>query len=303
MPGQGPSSKENHRERLGSNLTRLKYQLLGSKFELQLRKWSISRKADFDPDQPRDELGMWSDGGGSASSDEGASSDNQVFAVFADLASFPLASRIAPISGDGSSDGSEAALQTIGAQITYDTARTGIPTIDETTESRSATLIETMNKMEFIPSQAANVYGVAVHTNFATSVRAADLPGIGPEGVEQSFKLEEVVNYGVAGSIRTDVVLRNVAGEVIAIYDVKTGGAVLSASRADQLRSHVGAGPYTPVIELHFHRGSSLKHKQVTQDIQADSAAGAWRRALRRPPHHQADNRHRARFLSGYNLP
>jgi hypothetical protein len=285
---------------VGAVLAQLKYNLVAIKFELKLRKRSIALKAGFDPEQPRDELGMWSDGGGSASG-ENDSSDNQVFAVFADLASFPLASRIAPISEDGSSD--EPVLRTIGAQITYDTARTGLPTIDETTEKLSSTLIETMNRMEIIPNQAPNVYGVAVHTNFATSVRAADLPGIGPKGVEQSFKLEEVVKYGVAGSIRTDVVLRNVAGEVIAIYDVKTGGAALSASRADQLRSHVGAGPYTPVIELHFHRGSSLKHEQVTQDIQADPAAGAWHRAVRRPSHYHADKRYRAQFFSGYHLP
>lgn len=264
---------------VGVALAQLKYDLVAIKFELKLRKRSIAIKAGFDPEQPRDELGMWSDGGGSASNGERASSDNQVFAVFADLASFPLATRIAKIFGDGSSDESES-IQTVGARITYDTARTGLPTIDETTEKLSSTLIETMNRMEFIPNQSPNVYGVAVHTNFATSVKAADLPGIGPKGVEQSFKLEEVVKYGVAGSIRTDVVLRNVALEVIAIYDVKTGGAVLSASRADQLRSHVGAGPYTPVIELHFHRGSSLKHEQVTQDIQADPAAGAWHRAV-----------------------
>lgn len=286
---------------VGAALAQLKYNLVAIKFELKLRKRSIGMKAGFDPEQPRDELGMWSDGGGNASSAESASSANQVFAVFADLASFPLASRIANIFGEGSSDESEA-VQTVGARITYDTARTGLPTIDETTEKLSSTLIETMNGMEFIPNQAPNVYGGAVHTSFATSVRAADLPGIGPKGVEQSFKLEEVVTYGVAGSIRTDVVLRNVAGEVIAIYDVKTGGAVLSASRADQLRSHVGAAPYTPVIELHFHRGSSLKHEQVTQDIQADPAASARHHAMRRPPHHHADNRHRARLLSGHHL-
>ena len=57
---------------------------------------------------------------------------------------------------------------------------------------------------------------------FFTSL-AMDLPGIGKDGVEQSFKLEDVVNYGVAGSIRTDVVLRDAGDRVMAIYDVKTG--------------------------------------------------------------------------------
>jgi hypothetical protein len=294
---------EDELNEVGAALAQLKYNLVAIKFELKLRKRSIAMKAGFDPEQPRDELGMWSDGGGNASSGESASSDNQVLAVFADLASFPLASRIAKIFGDGNSDESEATPQTVGAQITYDTARTGITTIDETTEKLSSTLIDTMNRMEFIPDQVPNVYGVAVHTNFAASVRLQNLPGIGYDGVEETFSLTEVRRYGIAGSIRTDVTLRNDADEIIAIYDVKTGGAKLTASRADELRERTKAGPYTPVIELHFHRGSSLKHEQVTQDIQADPAAGAWHRAVRRPPCHQADNRHRARLLSGYNLP
>lgn len=267
---------------ISDNLARLKYQLMGIKFESKLRKRSISTKDGFDPEQPRDELGRWSDGGGADAAEENASNGNRVSAVFADLASFPLAAHIAQIFGESGVTESEARLQTVGATITYDTARTGLPTIDETTHKLSNTLIETMNNMEFIPGQAANLYGVAVHTSFATAVRASDLPGIGSYGVEQSFKLEEVVKYGVAGSIRTDVVLRNVADEVIAIYDVKTGGAVLSASRADELRTHVGAGPYTPVIELHFHRGSSLKHEQIEQNIWIDPAAGARHGAVRR---------------------
>jgi hypothetical protein len=164
---------------IGDTLARLKYELLGIKFELKLRKQARSMKAGFNPDQPRDELGMWSDGGGAAPADDGTSSGNQVSAAFADLASFPLATRIAKIFGDGGTDGAEAVLQTVGAQITYDTARTGIPTIDETTEKLSATLIDTMNRMEFIPNQAANVYGIAVHTSFATSVNPQTCPALG----------------------------------------------------------------------------------------------------------------------------
>ena len=50
-------------DNIGDALARLKYQLLGIKFELKLRKRSLFTKDGFDPDQPRDALGMWTDGG------------------------------------------------------------------------------------------------------------------------------------------------------------------------------------------------------------------------------------------------
>jgi hypothetical protein len=48
---------------IGDTLARLKYQLLGIKFELKLRKRSISTKDGYDSSEPRDELGKWTDGG------------------------------------------------------------------------------------------------------------------------------------------------------------------------------------------------------------------------------------------------
>src|SRR3954465_4354699 len=50
---------------LRDGLARLKSDLLGVKLQLKLRRWIVSVKDGFDPDQPRDEFGMWSDGGGS----------------------------------------------------------------------------------------------------------------------------------------------------------------------------------------------------------------------------------------------
>jgi len=39
-------------------------------------------------------------------------------------------------------------------------------------------------------------YGICVHRDFANAVRAQDLPGIGRDGVEQSFNgLGEIVRY------------------------------------------------------------------------------------------------------------
>lgn len=243
---------------------------------------------------------MWTSGGASAAVEGESSYRNEVSAVFADLANFPLAERLAQLLGSGGED-AELTAQTVGATITYDTALTGIQSIDETTEKLSATLIDVMDTMEFIPNQAPSVYGVAVHTAFATSIKAQNLDGIGRTGVEQTFLAGEVERYGVAGSIRTDVTLRNVAGEVIAIYDLKTGGAVLSASRADQLRAGTNAGEYTPVIELHFHRGSSLKHEQITQGVRIDPAPRAGHGHVRAILDHQVHGLHRARFHARHN--
>lgn len=241
---------------IGSKLARLKYQLLGSKFELQLRKRSISRKAGFDPNQPRDEFGMWSDGGGGAPSDE-TSSDNEVFAVFADLASFPLATRLAQTLGGVSSDGSEAALQTVGARIAYSNAVTGDERIDSTTEKLTNTLKSVMDVFEFIPYDTPRAYGTAVHSAFGAAVSAQRLEGV---EVEFSYMKNSKVPYGKEGSVRADVALRSIGDEVIAIYDLKTGGAAVSSSRANELRSHFSASRYVPVIELHILRGSRVKH-------------------------------------------
>jgi hypothetical protein len=73
----------------------------------------------------------------------------------------------------------------------------------------------------------------------------------------------EGVRYGSKGSIRTDVVLRNDSGEVIAIYDVKTGNAYLDAARVRELRAKTGAGPNVPIVEMHISRGLSLKARHA----------------------------------------
>jgi hypothetical protein len=98
-------------------------------------------------------------------------------------------------------------------------------------------------------------YGTEVHYAFAATVRAMNLPGIGVTGVEQSFDREGEARYGKDGSIRTDVVLRNEEGQIIAIYDLKTGNATIRPPRAEELRAMTKAGPDVPVIELHSTRG------------------------------------------------
>ena len=257
----------------------LRYELAGLMFQRKLG--AASAKAGFRPDQARDELGRWTDEGGGSSStplvQASAIESNKVFAIFADVASIPLRDQIALLQND-----EPTGIVQVGAKIIYNTARTGLPTIDDTTEKLSNILKRVMDTSDFIPEQSPQAYGVAVHVAFAGQVKIDDLPGIGKSGVEQSFILKNVARYGLAGSIRTDVVLRNVAGDIIAIYDLKTGGAVLSPSRADELREHTGAAPYTPVIELHFERGSRLKHEPFAHNPSLNPAAGEGCGAMRR---------------------
>ena len=91
------------------------------------------------------------------------------------------------------------------------------------------------------------VYGIMVHTQFGHEIRARNLPGIGQAGVEQTFNLTNIARYGAQG-IRTDVVLRNHEGRIIAIFDVKTGNARMDAAREEDIRRHTGVGPDVPII-------------------------------------------------------
>jgi len=106
---------------------------------------------------------------------------------------------------------------------------------------------------------SARLYGIFVHRDFANAVRAQDLPGIGRDGVEQSFNgLGEIVRYGLDASIRTDIVLRDRSGRIIAIFDVKTGNAAMAPATAKRYRRHTQVGPEVPIIILHAVRGAGL---------------------------------------------
>jgi hypothetical protein len=90
-------------------------------------------------------------------------------------------------------------------------------------------------------------------------VIAANLPGIKIADFEKTFPDGP---YGSMNSIRTDLILKNAAGEIIAIYDVKTGGAKLSANRTSELLKKTGAAPGTPVIELSVRNGAIRRADQ-----------------------------------------
>jgi hypothetical protein len=142
---------------------------------------------------------------------------------------------------------------------TYDGFLTGIPTIDNTSEALSNILTKVMAGLEYLPEMKPQTYGILVHTAFGVAVRVANLPGVGD--IERSFSLEDSdPRYGAAGTVRTDVTLRNIQGDIIAIYDVKTGDKQMTRPRADALREKTGAAPGTPVFELNIVRGLSRKY-------------------------------------------
>jgi hypothetical protein len=142
---------------------------------------------------------------------------------------------------------------------TYDGFLTGIPTIDDTSEALSNILTKVMATLEYLPEMTPQRYGIAVHAAFGVAVKAANLPGVGD--IERSFSLEDSdPRYGLLGTVRTDITLRNIQGDIIAIYDVKTGDEQMWRPRADELREKTRAAPGTPVFELNIIRGPLRKY-------------------------------------------
>lgn len=70
-------------DEIGHTLARLRYQLMGVKVELKLRKFGLSRKDGFDPNQPRDEDGRWTDG--DAGSQPSTSDEEYIDPLIAEL--------------------------------------------------------------------------------------------------------------------------------------------------------------------------------------------------------------------------
>ena len=86
-----------------------------------------------------------------------------------------------------------------------------------------------------VPGSGA-VVGTRRHTVFRRIVRSWNNPRL---GTEVSFLGRRPAEYGAAGSIRLDVVEYGAGGKIIAIYDYKTGNAVLTAGRIAQIRAQL----------------------------------------------------------------
>jgi hypothetical protein len=203
-------------------------------YALRFGPGAVSRSdtRKFNPNQPRvpagnPDGGQWTSGGNG--SEESVTSEGDGRAVYI---------AVGAASSDGDADNPEFLRVASTVTLDYSRALTGISTIDQTTKALSETLARVMNTMDFIPEQTPQAYGTAVHVAFGTLVRFQGLPGIGPNDVEHSFG----GGYGDAGSIRTDVVLRNDAGDVIDLRrqdgrrDTE-GGQSARASREDRRRA------------------------------------------------------------------
>jgi hypothetical protein len=217
-----------------------------------MRFEELRRKAGFNPNQPRVPAGnpgggQWTrvDGGGTARvrlADAGGALPS-------------------PVMSDASPDPIIPGAQYAQTHITINPeALTGRSTIDDTTKTLAKTLARVV---DILPEGSGALYGIAVHTAFANAVRAQQLPGIGFFDVETTFSLEDGARYGSKHSIRTDVVLRNEIGDIIAIYDVKTGGRGVDPARAAELRAKTRTGPEVPIIELSLRRGVLLQSARV----------------------------------------
>jgi hypothetical protein len=126
-------------------------------------------------------------------------------------------------------------------------AITGDQRIDSTTATLTPILGHAADVADAIPGLTPQEYGQKVHEIFADVVRVLGLPGIGYDDVETTFG---GAYYGAKGSVRTDVIVRDDAGKIIAIYDVKTGSADMSAARAAELRMKVGVDNSAPILIL-----------------------------------------------------
>ena len=126
-------------------------------------------------------------------------------------------------------------------------ALTGIDNIDETTKRLAKILARSVDEVGLVPGAAR--YGTAVHVAFEFNVFFEGIRGIGPGDIEPSFSLPP----GYPSTKRTvspDVVLRNDIGDIIAVYDVKTGDEGLDRARRAALRAATGVDRNVPIIEL-----------------------------------------------------
>jgi hypothetical protein len=140
------------------------------------------------------------------------------------------------------------------AGIQQNGAVTGNPRIDRTTERLLSVLADTIQSLG---PGAGPIFGIRAHVEFGRRVEDLNIPGIRDKGVEQSFRLGSDARYGLEGTIRTDVVLRDREGIPIAVYDLKTGNARLTPSRVRELRDGLGQ-PDIPVIELRYRQVSAI---------------------------------------------
>jgi hypothetical protein len=244
---------DRRRERV---LDQFRRELAYLRFETALiRRFYVDRK--FNPNQPRvpagsREGGQWTTEGSADTTRP--SSESPARARRAEATSI-LSSQVM---SDSTPDPIVSDAQYAQTQFNIDpSALTGVSTIDTTTKQLANTLARVKDTFESTSNLSPRTYGTAIHTAFARAVRAQGLPGIASSDVETTFGGDR---YGAKDSVRTDVILRNDGGDVIAIYDVKTGEKGIEPKRAAELRIKAGVGNEVPIIQMSFPYGISRKN-------------------------------------------
>jgi hypothetical protein len=211
---------------------------------------------DFNPDQPRVPAGN-PDGGQWTSEDgNGLSTDSKTHATATTSYSSVLETRYAALDAGTQIDATNAPS---GEQYAADPSRysidpsalTGISQIDDITKKLLNILVDASDRVGFL-SGTPQFYGIAIHLEFADAVIAAGIQGISPTDVEQPFALPSGYNLNKKYVI-PDVVLRDDGGDIVAIYDVKTGEPRLDPAREDEIRAATGVDSTVPVIILHLY--------------------------------------------------
>ncbi len=147
----------------------------------------------------------------------------------------------------------------------YIQALTGDSQIDEVTKKLTQILQDTIDRLERIRGQPQR-FGIIVHLAFAEAVIAAGIRGISPLDVEHPFILPSDFR-GNKNFVIPDVVLRNEVGDIVAIYDVKTGQEGLRPNRIAELRAATKARDNVYFIELSTVRGALRKVQEVYAEL------------------------------------
>ena len=229
----------------------LRREFASLKLEYELRRF----QQKYSPNQPRvpagnPDSGQWTSGGGAAARTRVADARDRI------------APR-GPVLSDATPDPVRPGAQYAQTQIAIDaSALTGISRVDETTRALADKLAATADT---IPKGFGPLYGTLVHKTFELELRLGAVPGVEVTDIESTFG--GTGRYGSKGSVRPDIVPRNEAGDIMAVYDVKTGRGEIDDARAQRLRNVIGIGPRIPIIELHLDRGVSRKSLWIARVV------------------------------------
>jgi hypothetical protein len=254
---------------------RVRQMLAEVKYDLAWRR--IIRK--YSPDQPRvpagnPDGGRWTDGGGSGATKQPAAMTTQParllrpfrpgptlpsipIPALPDIAASPMSPAVALATynqlSNRNTDDSRAVL-TFNAHAFEPNADPNKPAIgiDRLTRDQVDQVCPRYIEVQSITDQAARTidraaypssasYGTAVHMWIKAEVNGSETgPPKNPAfRSEVSFIKSEYADYGDPGSKRVDV-FENPGNGTVCIYDIKTGNAVLSFSRMQELATAVG---------------------------------------------------------------